>query len=282
MEKKTEPPAHTGSNAISLREKRIGFADCPVGAMMGSEELLGIGIKRAGRNFKVSLLEGNAGTEPPAWKRTLAKLVEEKVVLEPEEGKALIEKEGDVLLYDVLNLSKSVPSLVEIDKRTGIACDVTVLRHGVISTGGFGELFPTYGHAHEAKLGEIYSVIAGNGYLLQYWPETNLTRAVKMGKGDEHYIPPGWIHRFYCGTEGVVVAGFVPHAAGHDYGAVKGKGFPYHIFYDVLRNETIFRHNPNFGPAQLNAVEAQKNPIGAIARYVSAPEGLRALLETQD
>lgn len=243
---------------------------------MGNEELLGVAISRAGRNFSVSV--AGPGPDVPAWKRTLAKLVEDKVILEPDEGKALIKKSGDLLVYDVLNLSKSIPALKAVDETTGVACDITSIRHGVISTMGFGELFPTYGHAHEAQLGEIYSVLAGNGFLLLYQPGANATRAIRMGRGDEHYIPPGWVHRFYCGTEGVVIAGFVPHAAGHNYGAVKGKGFPYHIFYDMLRNETIFRHNSAFGPAGLQVVEAQKKPINAIEKYLNSPLELQRLL----
>ncbi len=245
---------------------------------MIDEELLGVKIRRAGKNFRVSLL-GGPSQGLVAWKRTLAKLIDDKVLLEPEAGKALMQRDGDVTVYEVMNLSKSLPALKAIDSKVKVACDITLLNYGIISATDTGELFMTYGHDHEKPFGEVYSVLAGSGFLMLYQPGTNVSRAVSMRKGDEYYIPPGWVHRSYCGDEGMVLVGFVPHEAGHNYDAVKGKGFPYHIFYDEAKQEAFFRHNPGFGKSELQVLRAKKRPIGAMEKYLVAPEELRRLLE---
>jgi len=250
---------------------------------LNERKLLGIVIHEKGKDYVADLSPElkEQVKEVVGWDRTLQRMVDDNVILYPEEGRKYIEKNGDPVVYNVLNLSKCVPKIIEISEKHKVYCDITVLNHGVISDGEFGELFLTYGHQHEQRFGEIYSVLAGHGLLLYYAPDTNVTIAVRMKEGDEHYIPPGYIHRFYCSSEGVVLAGVVPHEAGHDYEAVKQKGFPYHSFYNTRTGGYEFVKNPNFHGATLNVVKADGS-LGAIEKYFSNPEEVRKMLEKEE
>ena len=239
-----------------------------------NEELLGLEIVKRGRNYAVKV---RGVSEVAGWKRTLGKLVSDRVILDENEGRAFLEKSGDPVVYEVYNLSKSIPKLIEISERTKVYCDVTVLNYGVISNSGFGELFLTYGHDHEKPVGEIYSVLAGSGSLVVYKPNGNETVVVRMRAGDDHLIPPGWIHRFCCGDEGVVLAGFVPHEAGHLYDVVRMKGFPFHLFRDERTGEVLYRRNPRFERASLEVTEA-KGSFDAVRKYLEKPMELRRMM----
>jgi len=248
---------------------------------MDDSDLLGLAISRIGRSYSVGVRGFGAGEVAKAsWKRTLAKMAQDRVILDYAAGKELIEKKGDPVVYDVVNLWKFVPKIAEATGKSGVNCDLTVISYGVISTAGSGELFCTYGHGHEKRLGEIYSVLAGKASLLMYLPGSNLTRVVRMRKGDECYIPPDWVHRTCCGDEGTVLVGFVPPEAGHDYGAVKGLGFPYHIFYDEKSGKMSYKRNPRFEKAELEVIDAA-GTLGAVGKFFSDASGLRKMLERE-
>jgi len=246
-------------------------------------ELLGLDIKRHRKNYVVKIrgMEEGPTTPKVGWKRSLSKLVEDRVILDYNAGKEFLETEGDVTIYEVINLWRFVPGIAEISERSRVYCDITVLDHGIISTTGFGELFLTYGHDHTRRFGEIYSVLAGKGNLIMYMPGINVTKVVRMKKGDEYYIPPGWVHRFYCSDEGVVLAGFVPHEAGHKYETVKGRGFPYHLFYDEEKGEVMYMKNPKFERAELEILDGSSGK-GWVPKFFGAAMELRRQLEKEE
>jgi len=248
---------------------------------MDNAELLGLGISRHARNYSVRVKGiDDAQMEKAGWKRTLSTLVNDHVILDAKAGNELIARDGDVVLYSVVHLWRFRQAISEISERSRIYCDITVLNQGVISTTKFGELFLTYGHDHTRRFGEIYSVLAGEGTLMMYLPGSNATRAVEMRTGDEHYIPPGWVHRFYCGREGVVLAGFVPYEAGHRYETVKGKGFPYHLFYDEGSQEFSYMKNQRFPGGGLDLSEAAKGSSW-VPKFFGATMELRRQLEKE-
>lgn len=243
--------------------------------------LLGIGIRKEGRNYTVDAQGAPAGAAQGAtWERTLGKLVQDKAILDDAAGKEMLAKKGDVVLYKVINLWKFIPGIARISEKSKVACDITIIRYGVISTSAGGELFCTYGHDHAARLGEIYSVLAGKASLVMYLPGSNLTRVVRMGAGDEYYIPPDWVHRTYCGDEGTVLVGFVPHEAGHRYETVKGLGFPYHVFYDERTGKTTYKRNPKFEKAELEVLDAGSS-LGAVRKYFENARELMKMLERE-
>jgi oxalate decarboxylase/phosphoglucose isomerase-like protein (cupin superfamily) len=232
---------------------------------------LGISIGQRGKNYRVRARGRSVG-----WERRLGKLVADGVLLDGTAAKQLLAKRGDVVVYSVLSLGEFAPRIKEISEKWGINCDVTVLRYGVFSPTAEGELFCTYGHRHETRCAEIYTVLAGNALLALFDEKAALQRVVLMRKGDEHLIEPQWLHRLYCGADsGAVVLGFVPKKAGHDYGAVQGKGLPYHPFKaDILRYE----RNPRYGGVALR-VERGCKRIGATELFFKNPEKLKAMLE---
>lgn len=249
---------------------------------MKVSEMLGITIQKTdAANYSTEIKpEALAGKPAVRWDRHLGEMVADEVILRPDDGRKLIAEKGDPVVYSVLNLSKCVPKIIGISEKYKVYCDITILNHGVISTTNFGELFLTYGHQHERRFGEIYSILAGHGLLMYYAPDTNVTTAVRMKTGDEHYIPPGYIHRFYCSKEGVVLAGVVPHEAGHDYNTVKSKGFPFHSFFNTQTKRYEFMRSPKFHGATLNVVKADGS-LGAIRKYFSKPEEVRKMLERE-
>ena len=248
---------------------------------MEDTDLLEVSIWKQGKSYLVKPRGFGADAVASAtWKRTLAKMAQDRVIFDQAAGKELIEKKGDPIVYEVINLWKFAPKIAELGRKSGIACDLTIINYGVISTSGNGELFCTYGHGHEKRLGEIYSVLAGKASLIMYLPGSNLTRVVRMGKGDECYIPPDWVHRTCCGDEGVVLAGFVPHAAGHDYEAVRALGFPYHVFYDEKGGKVSYKRNPRFENASLETVDAEGS-LGAVKKFFTEPLELKIMLEKE-
>lgn len=233
---------------------------------------LGISIGQRGKNYDVKAHGKSVG-----WERRLGKLVADGVLLDCTAAKRLLAKRGDIVVYKVLNLGEFAPRIKEISEKWGINCDVTVLDYGVFSPGAEGELFCTYGHRHETRCAEIYRVLAGNAILALFDEKAARQRVVLMRERDECMIEPGYAHRLYCGADsGAVVLGFVPKKAGHDYGAVSGRGFPYHPFKaEILRYE----RNPRYGGVSLRVEHGCKR-IGATELFFNSPEKLKAMLES--
>jgi glucose-6-phosphate isomerase len=212
---------------------------------------LGVKISKRGRNYYVTA-ENEVG-----WNRRLSELAKDDVIFDRKEAEELIERK-DAVIYKVINLWKFNSKFEKLREKTGINCDITVMNHGIISTGSFGELYLTYGHVHLENYGEVYSVVAGKAFLIFYEPKSLKTTVVKMSEGSEFLIPKGTIHRLYCGSEGAVIVGLVSKKAGHDYGVVKGKGFPYHIFFNKENEEVSYLKNERFGDARLEVIEAKR------------------------
>jgi oxalate decarboxylase/phosphoglucose isomerase-like protein (cupin superfamily) len=248
---------------------------------MDNSELLGLSVEEKGKGYSVRVDGlGESALQNAGWERPLSKLVDDAVIFDQDAGRQFIEAEGDVNVYDVIHLWQLVPGIAEISERSKVYCDITVLNYGIISTTGFGELFLTYGHDHTRRFGEIYSILAGEGNLVMYLPGSNRTRVIRMREGDEHYIPPGWVHRFYCGRRGTVLAGFVSHEAGHRYETVKGRGFPYHLFLDEKKGEVSYLRNERFGDAKLEILDAVKRPSW-VPKYFGAVMEMRRQLEKE-
>jgi oxalate decarboxylase/phosphoglucose isomerase-like protein (cupin superfamily) len=229
---------------------------------------LGIEIKEEGKNYSVNY-ENAQG-----WSRSLSRLIEDEIVFSMRDAREFLKKEGDVTIYEVYNLWKTIPRIKELYEKTGINCDVTVLNYGVISASGSGELFFTYGHRHEKGYSEIYSLLAGEAFLLSYEENRQRTSVTHMEEGDEVLISPTSIHRLYCGRKGAVIAGLVPKEAGHDYGAVKGRGVPYAVF--LREGQYEYPKSPRFKDVELELSEASSGRTLEI--FLETPDEIKRLL----
>ncbi len=229
---------------------------------------LGIEIKEQGKNYSINY-ENASG-----WRRSLSRLIEDGVVFSQKDAKELLKKEGDIVVYEVYNLWKTIPKVKEMSEKTGINCDVTVLNCGVISTTDSGELFFTYGHKHEKGYAEVYTLLAGEAFLISYEEERQRTTAIHMEEGDEVLISPTSIHRLYCGRKGAVVVGLVPREAGHDYNAVKGKGMPYGVF--LRDGKYDYPKNAKFKDVELELSEAGSGRT--LELFFETPEEIKKLL----
>jgi oxalate decarboxylase/phosphoglucose isomerase-like protein (cupin superfamily) len=229
---------------------------------------LGIEIKEKGKNYSINY-ENASG-----WRRSLSRLIEDGVVFSQKDAKELLKKEGDAVIYEVYNLWKTIPKVKEMSEKTGINCDVTVLNYGVISTTDSGELFFTYGHRHEKGYAEVYTLLAGEAFLISYEEDRQKTTVIHMEEGDEVLISPTSIHRLYCGRKGAVVVGLVPREAGHDYNAVKGKGMPYAVFLKDGQYE--YPKSPKFKNVELELSDAGSGRTLEI--FFETPEEVKRLL----
>ncbi|QLJ52746.1 MAG: glucose-6-phosphate isomerase, cupin-type [Candidatus Fermentimicrarchaeum limneticum] len=229
---------------------------------------LGIKISEEGKNYTIDY-ENASG-----WRRSLSRLIDDDVVFSLKDARELLRKEGDVIIYDVYNLWKTIPRIKEISEKTGVNCDITVLNHGVISASDSGELFFTYGHRHEKGYSEIYTLLAGEAFLVSYEEGRQKTTMIHMEEGEEVLISPTSIHRLYCGRKGAVVAGLVPREAGHDYNAVKGKGMPYAVFLKGGKYE--YPKNPKFKDVEFELSEAGSGRT--LDLFFETPDEVKKLL----
>ncbi|MEM3555123.1 MAG: glucose-6-phosphate isomerase family protein [Candidatus Micrarchaeia archaeon] len=229
---------------------------------------LGIEIKEEGKSYLISY-ENAVG-----WRRSLSRLIEDEVVFSLKDARELLKKEGDVTIYEVYNLWKTIPKIKELSEKTGVNCDVTVLNYGVISTSESGELFFTYGHKHEKGFSEVYTLLAGEAFLVSYEEQRGKITFIHMEEGDEVLISPTSIHRLYCGRKGAVIAGLVPKEAGHDYEVVKGRGIPYSLFLKEGRYEYV--KNKKFQEVELELSEGSSGKT--LELFFEAPEEVRRLL----
>ena len=229
---------------------------------------LGIEIKEEGKNYSVNY-ENASG-----WRRSLSRLIEDEVVFSLRDARELLKKQGDVIVYEVYNLWKTIPKVKEMSEKTGINCDVTVLNYGIISTSDSGELFFTYGHKHEKGYAEVYTLLAGEAFLVSYEEDRQKTMMIHMEEGDEVLISPSSVHRLCCGRKGAVVAGLVPKEAGHDYDVVKGLGMPYGVF--LRDGKYDYPKNSKFKDVELELSEASSGRTLEI--FFETPEEVKRLL----
>lgn len=192
-----------------------------------------LNIKKKGKNFYLDI-------KTQGWNRMLSKMREDGVLLHRNKIKR------DREIYSVYHLSE-LNEFKNISKKSGINCDVTIMNAGILNEKkGIGEMFPTYGHIHTSKRNEIYKVIRGRVFLVLVDKDAKKETIIDMKKGDEYLINFKYSHRVYTFNSAVVL-GFVPNDAGHDYDAIKDKGFPYHLFYNKRNKEIIFKKNRKFG-----------------------------------
>ena len=229
---------------------------------------LGIEIKEEGKNYSINY-ENASG-----WRRSLSRLIEDEVVFSLKDARELLRQKGDVVIYEVFNLWKTIPKVKEMSEKTGINCDVTVLNYGVISPSDSGELFFTYGHIHEKGYAEVYTLLAGEAFLVSYEESRQKTTVIHMEEGDEVLISPSSIHRLCCGRKGAVVAGLVPKEAGHDYNIVKGRGMPYVVFLKDGKYE--YPKNMKFKEVELELSDASSGMT--LNSFFETPDEVKKLL----
>ncbi len=195
-----------------------------------------LNIKKKGKNFYLDI-------KTQGWNRELGKMKEDNVLLHSNK----IKKNREI--YKVYHLSE-LKEFKEICGKSGINCDVTIMNSGILKEKHgenlSGEMYPTYGHIHTAERNEIYKVIRGRAFLLLVDEDAKKETIIDMKKGDEYLINFKYPHRVYTFGSAVVL-GFVPNDAGHDYDAIKNRGFPYHLFYDQKSKDIIFKKNKKFG-----------------------------------
>jgi len=206
------------------------------------------------------------GKEVKKWQRTLKEVVEGRVILQVAEGKKFIEKKGNAVIYDVFHL----------DEKLEVACDLTLLKFGKISLKNSGELFFTYGHLHEKNLGECYTCLKNEAFLVLVDKDDFNTKIVNMEEGDTAFIHPKYIHRLVVKDKDVAILGFVPKEAGHNYEVVKNKGLPYHIFRED--EEFQFVHNDKYDVKELKFLNLKKNDINPINLFLKDTKKLRDIL----
>lgn len=206
-----------------------------------------LNIKKKGRNFYLDI-------KTHGWNRELLKMKDDNVLLHSNK----IKKNREI--YKVYHLSE-LDEFKNISRKSSINCDVTIMNAGILNEkngiNGTGEMFPTYGHIHTTQRNEIYKVIWGRTFLVLVDEDAKKETVIDMKKGDEYLINFKYSHRVYAFNSAVIL-GFVPNDAGHDYDAIKNKGFPYHLFYDRRSKEIIFKKNKKFGNFDI-ALERPQN-----------------------
>jgi oxalate decarboxylase/phosphoglucose isomerase-like protein (cupin superfamily) len=229
---------------------------------------LDIEIKEEGKNYTINY-ENASG-----WRRSLSRLIEDEVVFSLKDARELLKQQGDVVIYEVYNLWKTIPKIKEMSEKTGVNCDVTALNYGVISTSDSGELFFTYGHRHEKGYAEVYTLLAGEAFLVSYEEGRQRITIIHMEEGDEVLVSPSSIHRLCCGRKGAVVVGLVPKEAGHDYSVVKDRGMPYGVFLRGGKYEYL--KNPKFKDVELELSEGSSGRT--LDLFFETPDEVKKLL----
>lgn len=220
--------------------------------------------------------------EIPNWKRFASELINDKVILDLKNGKKLIETYGDFIVYEVYNLWKSIKNFKEIYEKVKIATDITLLNHGIFSLNDKGELFSTYGHAHEKEIGEAYLVLSNECFLILSNRENYETYIIQLKKGDFIYIHPKFIHRITSYKKDCLLMSFVPEEAGHNYLLIKGKGFPFHIFYDKKKRKIEIKKNKNYKTGKYKIVKKIERKLNPLKLLIKNPEKLKDILENPE
>ncbi|MCD4671075.1 MAG: glucose-6-phosphate isomerase [Anaerolineaceae bacterium] len=107
-------------------------------------------------------------------------------------------------------------------EEAGLLVGTSVIEPGIVGK----EYFMTKGHFHLLeKAPEVYFTLSGEGMILIETANGNAV-AQKMKKGTIHYIPGKWAHRtINTGAVPLIFFAVWPANAGHNYGAIKDKGF---------------------------------------------------------
>jgi glucose-6-phosphate isomerase len=232
---------------------------------------LGFSIKKCGEEIKLDF-----GKIVESKKRYLSELLKDKVILDLENAKKVLEKKGDVVIYEVYNLWKFDEIAEKFLKNFGMMMDITLLKCGNFSLEDEGEAFCTYGHAHQKNLGEVYQVLKNDCFLLLTNKKTFNSYLVKIKENYSFFIHPSFIHRLISGKKDSVILNFVPKDAGHDYEIVKNRGFPFHVFYGKNK-KLYFKENEKYPKAGLVLVEDIKK-LDVMKLAEKKPEKLKEIL----
>ena len=213
--------------------------------------------------------------KPIFWRRFLSQMIEEKIILQINKARKKMGKEGDVEIYNVFNLWKFNERAKKILRDYGLQVDLTLLFSGTFSIDK-GELFSTYGHRHKKYFGEFYLVIKNCCFLILSDLESKKTKIIKLREGRCVFIHPKYVHRLTCEKKDSLVLGIVPRGAGHNYEIVKGKGFPFHLFFgrkiEVKRNGKFRSHSFEFGkPKKLVCSKFLRN-LKRMERILKEPD----------
>jgi hypothetical protein len=208
------------------------------------------------RGFRIEESNGNLSilfkTKPVFWERFASELIKDRVILDVENATTVKDK----LVYVVYSLWKFLKTY----EKRNVVCDLTLLKHGVFSSGKDGELFETYGHIHEKNYGEFYKTLKNDCFVLLADKSSKKAYLIELKEGKSIFIPPNCIHRLISKDKDCLVAGFTIKGTGHDYSVIKGKGFPFHLF--KKRGKIVPVANPKYKNFEL-IVQKNKTKLDA-------------------
>lgn len=124
--------------------------------------------------------------------------------------------QGDITLYEVYQILRPESS-------GELMNGLSILHPGKVGD----EYFMTKGHFHRMlETAEVYYCLQGQGAMVMEDPEGHWA-IEDLHPGRVLYVPPRWAHRSVnTGTDTDLVTFYVfPGHAGHDYGAIQGRGF---------------------------------------------------------
>ena len=216
------------------------------------------------------------------WKRYVSEMIKDKVILDLKSAKDFLDKNGDMIVYEVYNLWKSVEDIKKVYENTKIECDVTYLNFNIFSNYEKGELFSTYGHIHEKDYGEAYKVIKNNCFILLVDKKSYETFIIPLKENDIIFIHPSFIHRLVSYKKDSVILGFVPKEAGHNYLIIKNKGLPFHLFYDKKKKKLEIKKNNKYSVGKYKIIKKIKRSIDPLRLFEKNPEKLKDILENPE
>ena len=218
--------------------------------------------------------------EVPGWKRFASELVNDRVVLESPNLRKMFEEKGDVIVYEVYHLYKAVDKLMNGYRKTKISSHLTFLHSGVFSDGEEGELYLTYGHLHQKPIGEAFTVLNNQCYFVLSDLNTKETFIIRMKKGNSILVHPRFLHRIVSFKKDCLIIDFVPDKAGHNYGAVKNKGFPFHLF--LKRGKLHVVKNPRYKGGKVKIINSYRAGTNPLRLFENNPMKLKEILEDPD
>jgi len=217
--------------------------------------------------------------KPVVWERRASKLVKDGVLLDIGKTRKLIRTRGNFVVYKVFNVWKFVDDVKNIAEKIGASSNITLLKHGIFSPGNQGELFSTYGHAHEKYYGEFYTILKNQCLIVLADRKSNETFIVNLREGDSIVIHPKFLHRMVSYKKDVLMFDTSPKEAGHNYKIIKNKGFPVHVFYHTKEGIIIFTKNPKYRKVKFKFVKKFKTKIDPIKLFEKNPRKLKDILE---
>jgi len=236
---------------------------------------LGFKVEEIGKHLILHFKE-----ETPSWKRFVSELIADRVILDIENAIKLLQKEGDLIVYEVYNLSKVVKKIKLIYRKTGIATYITLLNAGVFSPTNDGELFLTYGHLHEKPFGQLYVILKNECLFVLSEVKTNKTYIIKMKEGDSILIHPRFLHRMVSLNKDCLALDLAPEKAGHNYKIVKNKGFPFHVFSKNGKLKIV--KNKKYKSEKFEFVKKVSKKKDYLKMFEKNPEKLKDILENPE